>query len=82
MSSAPLPADETERLEELRALRILDTLAEAEYDDLVYLASRICGTPIALVSLVDQDRQYFKARVGLEPSETPRDVAFCAHAIL
>ncbi len=82
MSSAPLPADETERLEELRALRILDTLAEAEYDDLVYLASRICGTPIALVSLVDHDRQYFKARVGLEPSETPRDVAFCAHAIL
>ncbi len=80
--SAPLPADEKERLDELRQYRILDTLAESEYDDLVYLASKICGTPIALVSLVDQDRQYFKARVGLEVSETPRDVAFCAHAIL
>ncbi len=80
--SAPLPADEKERLDELRQYKILDTLAESEYDDLVYLASKICGTPIALVSLVDQDRQYFKARVGLEVSETPRDVAFCAHAIL
>jgi adenylate cyclase len=80
--SAPLPADESGRLDELRQLRILDSLAESEYDDLVYLASRICGTPIALVSLIDQDRQYFKARVGLEVSETPRDVAFCAHAIL
>ena len=62
---APLPADESERLDELRRLRILDSLAESEYDDLVYLASRICDTPIALVSLVDKDRQFFKARVGL-----------------
>ena len=80
--SARLPPDEAERLEELRQLRILDTLAEAEYDDLVFLASHICDTPIALVSLVDADRQFFKARIGLDVTETPRDLAFCAHAIL
>ncbi|WP_418317115.1 adenylate/guanylate cyclase domain-containing protein [Piscinibacter sakaiensis] len=82
MPSAPLPPDEQERLDELHRFEILDTLAESEYDDLVFLASKICGTPIALVSLVDENRQYFKARVGLAASETPRDVAFCAHAIL
>ena len=79
---APLPADEAARLEELRAYEILDTASETEYDDLVQLASHICGTPIALISLVDADRQFLKARVGLDVTETPRDVAFCGHAIL
>lgn len=79
---AALPADEHERIEELREYHILDTEAETEFDDLVNLASQICGTPIALVSLIDTNRQFFKARVGLDVSETPRDVAFCAHAIL
>ena len=77
----PLPARDAERVEALRRHEVLDTLPEADFDDLVRLASHICGTPIALVSLVDADRQWFKARLGLEAVETPRDQSFCAHAI-
>ena len=76
------PEHEAARLAALRALRLLDTLAETAYDDIVALAAQICGTPIGLVSLVDADRQWFKARVGLDATETPRDLAFCAHAII
>ena len=79
---APLPLNEAERLDVLRAYRILDTEAEADFDDLVEVASEVLGTPIALISLVDERRQWFKARRGLEVRETPRDQAFCAHAIL
>ena len=82
MGSAPLPPDEGLRLAALRKARILDTKAERGFDDLVTLAARICGTPISLVSLVDQDRQWFKARVGLDAQETSRETSFCAHAIL
>ena len=82
MPAAPQPANEQERLKALRAYAILDTPPDEHFDDLVRVAAYICGTPIALVSLVDADRQWFKARIGLEPQETTRDVALCGHAIL
>ncbi len=73
---------EASRLEALRSYRVLDTPAEAAYDTLAKLAASICGTPIALVSLIDASRQWFKANVGLEEvGETPRAIAFCDHAI-
>lgn len=82
MQSAPIPANEADRLAALHSLHILDTAPEPAYDDLVRLASSICGTPISLVSLIDADRQWFKATAGIEATQTTRDVAFCAHAIL
>ena len=79
---AVLPANETERLRALRDYDILDTLPEQEYQDIAQMAALICGTPIALVSLVDEDRQWFKAKVGLDAGETSREVSFCSHALL
>ncbi len=80
--NAPLPPDEVQRLADLRGYDVLDSLPEQAFDDLTLLAAHICQVPIALVSLVDEKRQWFKSRIGMDASETPRDVAFCAHSIL
>ncbi len=77
-----LPLLEEERLAALRSYRILDTAAEPVFDDLALLAGTVCGTPYALITLVDADRQWFKAHLGLNFTETPRHVSFCTHAIL
>ena len=82
MQSAPLPVNEDARLQELRQYDVLDTAAEDDIDDLTLLAARLCHAPIALVSLVDDTRLWFKSRIGLAATETSRTIAFCAHAIL
>jgi signal transduction histidine kinase len=79
---APLPANETDRLAALYALDVLDSEPERDFDDIVALASSVCGVPVSLVSLIDADRQWIKARVGTGLTGTSRDTSFCAHAIL
>jgi hypothetical protein len=78
----PMPPDEPERLADLHSYDVLDSPPDSELDQITLLASQICGTPIALISLIDSDRQWFKSKVGLTVSESSRDIAFCAHAIM
>ncbi|WP_431822230.1 diguanylate cyclase domain-containing protein [Burkholderia sp. F1] len=82
MQIAPKPPDEAARLATLHSLDILDTPPEERFDRVTRLARRLFDVPIALVSLVDENRQWFKSRIGLDAAETPRDVSFCAHALL
>ncbi len=82
MISAPIPKNESVRLQDLQDSGLLDTPQEAEFDEIVQFASMLCDMPISLISLVDANRQWFKAKVGLEDNETHRDFSFCAHAIL
>lgn len=79
---APLPPDESQRLRSLHDYHVLNTPPEEAFDDLTLLAAQITQTPIALISLVDESRQWFKSRHGIDTYETPRDVAFCSYAIL
>jgi GAF domain-containing protein len=80
--SAPIPKNEVKRLKVLWQYDVLDTIPEEVFDDLTDLAADICEAPIALISLVDEDRQWFKSKVGVSLRETARDVSFCAHAIM
>lgn len=80
-TAAGREAEEAARLETLQKYQILDTEPEVAYDDLVLLASHICETPMAAISMIDEGRQWFKARVGISAPETPRSISFCTHAI-
>lgn len=82
MQAAPLPENEAQRLQTLRLYEVLDSEPEPVFDDITAASSQIFGTPICLITLVDEDRQWFKSSYGLDIDATGRDVAFCAHAIL
>jgi GAF domain-containing protein len=79
--TGPFPPNESERLAALQSYEVLDTTCEAAFDNIAKMAAQLTGCPISLVSLIDSDRQWFKAKIGLDTSQTPREHAFCGHAI-
>src|ERR1700704_2640023 len=79
--SAPIPLNEVKRLKVLWQYEVLDTVPEEVFDDLTELAARICEAPIAMITLVDENRQWFKSKIGVTVKETSRDISFCAHTI-
>lgn len=81
MIKPTIPSNEAERLHALRTLNILDTSHEERFDRVTRMAKRMFNVSISLVSLIDEDRQWFKSKQGLEATETPRDISFCGHAI-
>ncbi len=82
MIVAAKPENEQQRIASLYEYNLLDTMSEADYDNITRIASEICQVPMSLISLIDRDRQFLKSTVGLDATETPRDVAFCSHTIL
>jgi len=82
MSKAPIPKNEEERLKALRAYQILDSLSEEEFDHITEAASIICDTPISLISLIDEKRQWFKSKIGIDADEMARDISFCQYTIM
>src|ERR1700750_691877 len=82
MIAPPIPFNEKERLKDLLETELLDTPQDSEFDDIVKLASEICKVPMSLITLVDSNRQWFKAKVGIESDETSREESFCGHAIM
>ncbi|TAF31228.1 MAG: GAF domain-containing protein, partial [Cytophagales bacterium] len=82
MQVAPLPENETERLQELYSFELLDTAYDQEFDEIVKLASQICNKPITTLTLIDSAKQWIKAKVGIDVTETDRETAFCSHTIL
>lgn len=82
MKTPEIPLNEFLRLKKLKEYSILDTLPEKEYDDITQLASQICGTSISFITLIDENRQWFKSKLGFEVDQTDRDISFCGHAIL
>src|SRR4051812_16218783 len=82
MMSAPIPQDEAKHLAELYKYELHEETYKEEFEDIVKLASGLCDMPMSLITLIDADRQFFKAKIGVDAEETSRNVAFCAHAIL